>query len=834
MPRALRSVAAALALAILAGAASARPFTVDDLLGQESFGDLAIDPSGRWLVFEQRGAYDSAPRFDSHFATGQTLGRLNVVDLASHARARPLLAEDAGPGLLIGPFSPSGRHLAVFRYQDHAWTLGVVTLATGAVRWFAITPAEVRRGRALQWASDQALYVLDRPDGLPPADKRQDWLVRARLNAAWAAAASGAGAHTVLGSGAYADLRARAADRRLLKVDLERDTVETLATGPFIDMELSPDGLRLALFRSGRDLQARGDEPVRGPAGLETEATELEVLELKTRTSWRPCPACDFLPNLLAWAPHGQALLVFDRGARRVWTSGEFVRVDVSDRRLTTIGRNLEPRATLNPVSFRAGWMGPEPVAYARPRNGGRYDWYRLDAHAPVKLSGGLPGGEQQILASDAGGLAVLVGHRVYRIDRRGEGREVGGPAVSPALRAFPGTAGSRLINSLPAGTWLLRSTDQALLWQDTRRAIAATSRGDPLGVLAAVARTTKTAVIRTRDDHGVETLTVQTGDEPPRTMASINAGLADADVPQVLPIHHRDRAGQALTSWLYLPSYAAGQRPPPLVVRPYLGYNHPTPPRELYMEQGFFQNIRMLTAHGYAVLVPSLPVPPGGMTDPMADVGDRILAVVDAAATDPALAGRFDASRLGVLGWSFGGYTTMAALTQTTRFRAAVAMDGISDLIDYWSTLSLSRLIVPEDGYGTMGVTGAVESTQPALGVPPWRDLARYTRNSPLLSADKIETPLLLIHGGLDPVPMSGSVAMYSALFRQRKDAVLAIYWGANHAATAPGDVRDIWARTFAFLDEHLMPNGGDVPPSASPEPGSASAAPRPPRPPH
>ena len=81
--------------------------------------------------------------------------------------------------------------------------------------------------------------------------------------------------------------------------------------------------------------------------------------------------------------------------------------------------------------------------------------------------------------------------------------------------------------------------------------------------------------------------------------------------------------------------------------------------------------------------------------------------------------------------------------------------------------------------------------------------------------------------------MPLSGSEAMYSALFRQGKDAMLVIYWGANHAATAPGDVRDVWARTFQFLDAHLMPRTGGLPPG-SPAPASASSAPRPPPPPH
>lgn len=817
--------------------ATARPFTVDDLLSQESLGALAIDPNGRWLVFERRGPYEDGRRFDAHFATGQTMGRLQVVDLLDPKPARDLLPADAGPGLLIGPFSPGGSRLAVYRFQDHAWKLGVVVLGTGAVRWFDITPAEPRRGRSLQWLSETEFLVIDQPDGTPPRDKREDWFVRERLIAAWDAAAAGQGAHTVLGSGAYAEVRSRGPARRLVRVDAEHGDMQPLAADQYIDLEVSPDHRRVALFRSGRDLQSRENEPVRGPAGLETEATELVVLDLASEASWVPCPGCDLLPNLLAWSPDSRSLLVFDRGDRRVWTTGDFLTLHVVDRRVIRLETKLEPAATENPVSVRAGWMGPAPIVHARPRGaGGRYDWFRLrEDGAATNMTRALPGGDQDILSIDDRGITLAVGSRVWRVDAGGRARTLDAHDAALALRPSGGTQGSRLASRLPRGSWIVRSTGEGreLAWVEGP-SVASAAPLPAGGALAAASRPGRALVLRSDDPRGVEVLSVARVGEPTRVVATLNARLAETDAPEVVPVRHRGPRGEPLVSWMLLPGGVAGAGPLPVIVRPYLGYNFPSPPRDLYMEQGFFQNLRMLTGHGYAVLVPSLPAPPGGMTDPAVGAADRILEVLAAAEAEPTLAGRFDPARAGLLGWSFGGYSTLAAITQTDRFRAAVAMDGISDLVDYWSTLPLSRLLVPEDGYGSMGVTGTVESTQPQLGVPPWRDPARYVRNSPLLAADRITTPLLLIHGGLDPIPMSGSVGMYSALFRQRKDALLVIYWGANHAVTAPGDVRDVWARTFSFLDEHLMPRPRTDPPSGSREPGSASTAPRPRRPPH
>ena len=79
------TVSALVALALLAGAphapASARPFTIADLLSQESFGAQAVDPSGRWFVFEQRGPYDQFGRYDTAVLPSRAAGRLQVVDL---------------------------------------------------------------------------------------------------------------------------------------------------------------------------------------------------------------------------------------------------------------------------------------------------------------------------------------------------------------------------------------------------------------------------------------------------------------------------------------------------------------------------------------------------------------------------------------------------------------------------------------------------------------------------------------------------------------------------------------------------------------------------------
>jgi dipeptidyl aminopeptidase/acylaminoacyl peptidase len=90
-----------------------------------------------------------------------------------------------------------------------------------------------------------------------------------------------------------------------------------------------------------------------------------------------------------------------------------------------------------------------------------------------------------------------------------------------------------------------------------------------------------------------------------------------------------------------------------------------------------------------------------------------------------------------------------------------------------------------------------------------------RYASNSPVLLADRIQAPVLLIQGDQDPIPLSQGEEMFSALYRQGKDAEEVTYWGEGHIISSPGNVRDLYARAFGFLATRF---GSDAP--ATPEP--------------
>lgn len=825
-----RLAAAAVALACLCAGVrtSAAPFTVEDLLRMETLGAAAFDPSGRRLVYEARDAYDTADRFDYDQAVVQTLSRLRVVDTAAPGPGRPLLAEDPR-GVVMGTFSPSGDRLAIYRIVGPSWSLGVVTLASGEVRWLPITPQGDGRGRNLQWRDDRTLLVIDRTDGRGPLALHQGSTFARRLAQFWSAAAEGTGAHTVYGSGVYLGVRDRGAGNRLLQVDVATGAQTVLAEGQFIDLELSPRGDRLALFEAGPDLQPQGEAPVRGPAGSETEATRLSILDLRTGVRSAAC-ACDASPQLLSWSASGRRLLVFARGPDGLWTDGRLMTVEMETGRSRVVGDGLVPRLDLNPATVWTAWMGETPLVFGRMAGlaSSRDDWFALGDGRPRNLTAALPPPSRSARLGSAGGLRIVAGGRVWWVHRSGRAWPVatGTAVVSRDLRF---QAGSRLARAEPSRLWVVGPSG-TLSGVDAYGPMTSVA-GQGAGGWADAAPN-GVALSRGFDNHGVETLTLVGGGRA-IAVASINLGWAARDAPQIVPVRRPGPAGGPVVGWVFMPDGPPANRPLPLIVRAYPGAAYPRPPEETPGRPEFYQNLRVLTGRGYAVLVPSLPNPPEGLVEPAAGLAGRLLGIVQAALDTPDLAQRLDPQRMAIMGHSFGGYGAMVTISQTDCFRAAVSMNGLSDLAAYWASIPAHLQLDSELAYWSNWHTGVVELTQPELRVPPWRDPERYQRNSPLFSADRIHTPLLLIHGGQDGLSVTQSEAMYSALFRQGKDAQLVIYWGAMHMPSAPGDVRDIYARTFAFLDDQLGPVSSLGTPSASPGRTSASAAPTPRSPP-
>jgi dipeptidyl aminopeptidase/acylaminoacyl peptidase len=209
-----------------------------------------------------------------------------------------------------------------------------------------------------------------------------------------------------------------------------------------------------------------------------------------------------------------------------------------------------------------------------------------------------------------------------------------------------------------------------------------------------------------------------------------------------------------------------------------------------------------VFTTRGFAALYVAAPMGPDGRPgQPIEELRDVVLPQVYRAAE----LGYIDINRVAVAGQSYGGYCAAALVSSTNLFRAAIAVSGMYDLA------SMYAVFRPGDDFGAWWA----EKGQGRMGQPPWNDLRRYTDNSPFFRADRIRTPILLIHGRDDDAcPVGDAEKMFMALKRLNRTAQLAVYEDQGHVVYEWEQKRAIDAaeRMLDFLRRYLR-NGPDAP---------------------
>jgi dipeptidyl aminopeptidase/acylaminoacyl peptidase len=203
--------------------------------------------------------------------------------------------------------------------------------------------------------------------------------------------------------------------------------------------------------------------------------------------------------------------------------------------------------------------------------------------------------------------------------------------------------------------------------------------------------------------------------------------------------------------------------------------------------------NMQLLATRGYAVLLPDAPQQMG---TPMLDLAKAILPGVNKAIE----IGIADPDRLAVMGHSYGGYTTLALIVQTGRFKAAISIAGESDLIG-----SYGEMAEDASAYGV----AIAERGQGAMGGTPWERRESYIENSPFFYFDRIQTPLLIVQGSRDTAvaPFLGD-QIFVALRRLGKKAEYARYEGEEHSPSQGWTYDhqvDLSYRIIRWLDSNL-----------------------------
>jgi dipeptidyl aminopeptidase/acylaminoacyl peptidase len=253
---------------------------------------------------------------------------------------------------------------------------------------------------------------------------------------------------------------------------------------------------------------------------------------------------------------------------------------------------------------------------------------------------------------------------------------------------------------------------------------------------------------------------------------------------------------GERLRGTLLLPpDYMEGRRYP-LIVLVYGGASL----SDFFDHFGWYGfNLQLFATRGYAVLLPDCPQRLG---TPMLDLAKTVLPgvnrVIEMGIADP--------ERLGVMGHSYGGYSTLSLIVQTARFKAAIEADGPGDLAALYGEM---------DQTGAAYGTALVELGQGLMGGTPWQFRDRYIENSPFFYLDRVETPLLIVHGSRDrAVGAFLGDQVFVGLRRLGKEVEYARYTGEDHSPMywRYGNQLDLVQRMIEWFDKHLKGEAPDT----------------------
>lgn len=194
--------------------------------------------------------------------------------------------------------------------------------------------------------------------------------------------------------------------------------------------------------------------------------------------------------------------------------------------------------------------------------------------------------------------------------------------------------------------------------------------------------------------------------------------------------------------------------------------------------------------SNGYLVLMPDIAYTVGYPGQSAVKcVLPAIQAVVDQ--------GCVDEKAIGIQGHSWGGYQTAYLITQTTRFKAAAAGAPVANMTSAYGGIRWGSGLPRQFQY---------EKTQSRIGGSLWEYPTRFIENSPLFYADKIKTPLMMLHNDRDDaVPWYQGIEYYLALRRLGKEVYLFNYPGELHGLRSPANTRDYTIRMQQFFDHHL-----------------------------
>ena len=793
-----------------------REFSVDDLLKLEGVGKAEIFVDNNIVVFERLRAFGETPAIGSQSNPARA-SHIYRVAVNGQTGARPLFPQEEKDIFWLGPTSPSGQKVVIFGIRSSLSVVGVFNFGNNELRWLSANPSMpiVGTGGVPVWLSESEIVLA-----AIPADRRPQLLKMPTASAenridlwqrAWAGKEPTA---TELRSGTLLAETPQHPNGQLIYFNLDDDTKRTFGSGRFNTLQLSPNGKYLAVLRDRGRVKPHVDAPLASYEPLSVK--DVVVYDADNGMIVYECSSCDALVNSLRWASSSDSFLFFARSAGDEWTNGRYYRVNIGDGyEQPLLPENFSGVSSKGQFSFRSVepfWLGDIPIVLAKElsteqsRSGQkRSDWLAITPGSTINLTKSFSSTPPSPIFLSESHVVFLHDGEVWRVDALGKRSQlligisglctVTVPEYSYTRQQLRGERFLVLSDACRAAakptTYIIDIESgefETVELPSTQTEILAYRTGGP-GV-----------VFKSDNDCG-GSLSISTTSGDHEVLYTYNEHLSDVRPSRIEKISYRNEIGQELFAWLMLPhGHKTGDRHPTIVFgypQSVISEHSKSPP--FRMSSASYLSPYLLNSEGYAFLIVSMPLTIDGSSGNRIDqlVGNSIPAINEAVKQ-----GFVDGDRLGVMGASQASYVATGLISQTSVFKAGVVYAaGFQNLTSFFGIISPGSYGEPDDIW-PMYYAGFTESFLPG---PPWHYPDEYIYNSPLFHADKINAPILFAHGDLDIYPLTQSEEMFSALYRQQKDAILVRYWGEGHNLNSPANIRDFWERTISWYNRYL-----------------------------
>jgi dipeptidyl aminopeptidase/acylaminoacyl peptidase len=813
-----------------------RPLTPADLAKMESLGDGfgrvgVLSPDGNWFAYtiqrSKLGNFHQEP-----FLGGGERSDLYIVPIAGGTPKNLTNGQRDSTGAWSPVWSPDSKRIAFASTRGSGprnVRLWVCELESGESRQLTANGIDLFGKHSFVWLSDQQIVAVSLPEGQQPLSMTVEMQAGQTAIRQWEKSWIGDQATvSVLESGVKSEAGGHP-QNRLILVDVRGDSTRTLLQAPaFSDLEVSPSGKNVAVLQ-----ETEVSAPQKGHLPwVALGRYSLKVVDAEGRVSEPDLGKAKFiLQGSLKWSGDGEQLAVAEDPSETEGGAAVFV-CHMASAKCQPVNQGLQMAMSsarvqdANPAPF-AWSTRNELFLYAKKPNGKRSDWWQVSANAEPKdvtesfKDAQVPGS----LIAEAGGdsfVAAADGH-VWRINVAGGAPQDLTPQFSDKSASQSGEkSSSSSPQKITSIAWPEENTPDAM---GPSQVVFATARNQstsfflldlrsgaihpfakPADFANLTGRSAKSAVqIFSGNSRNGDWLWLSQKDNPEKftEVVRLNGFLQAVAEGAMRLIDYQSLDGKPLKAWLMLPTnYREGVKFP-MITWVYAG-SMMSDAREPFLSRlndPIALNMQLFAARGYAVLFPSMPLSPQGVTsDPLLDLSNGVLPAVDKVVA----MGLADSDRVGLMGQSFGGFSTYGLITQTHRFKAAAALAGLSDLFSLYGQFD-ARLRYTEFPQEDVFMMWLFENGQARVGSPPWEDLGRYLRNSPIFYVQRVETPLLIIQGDMDYVAMQQGEEFFNALYRQGKRAEFVRYWGEGHVLESPANIADMWNRLYAWFDQFL-----------------------------